>query len=85
MPVTQSGNTVPGGYQFPQLNIRFCQKKKKEIFGLRKVEISDVFRILKSEKVYGLYSTPGIKKNAIPVTDHGGPYGCETSRLPHFL
>jgi hypothetical protein len=22
---------------------------------------------------------------AIPVTDLGGPYGCETSRLPHFL
>jgi hypothetical protein len=22
---------------------------------------------------------------AIPVTGHGGPYGCEKSRLPHFL
>jgi hypothetical protein len=22
---------------------------------------------------------------AIPVTGHGGPYGCETSMLPHFL
>jgi hypothetical protein len=22
---------------------------------------------------------------AIPVTGHGDPYGCETSRLPHFL
>jgi hypothetical protein len=22
---------------------------------------------------------------AIPVTGRGGPYGCETSRLPHFL
>jgi hypothetical protein len=22
---------------------------------------------------------------AIPVTSHGGPYGCETSRLLHFL
>jgi hypothetical protein len=22
---------------------------------------------------------------AIPVTSHGGPQGCETSRLPHFL
>jgi hypothetical protein len=20
----------------------------------------------------------------MPVTGHGGPYGCETSRLPHF-
>jgi hypothetical protein len=26
-----------------------------------------------------------IKKVSIPVTDRGGPYGCETSRLPHFL
>jgi hypothetical protein len=25
------------------------------------------------------------KKKVIPVTDYGGPYGCETSRLPHFL
>jgi hypothetical protein len=22
---------------------------------------------------------------AIPVTGGGGPYGCETSRIPHFL
>jgi hypothetical protein len=25
------------------------------------------------------------KGKAIPVTGHGGPWGCETSRLPHFL
>jgi hypothetical protein len=25
------------------------------------------------------------KGRAIPVTDHEGPWGCETSRLPHFL
>jgi hypothetical protein len=25
------------------------------------------------------------KGNAIPVRSCGGPYGCETSRLPHFL
>jgi hypothetical protein len=25
------------------------------------------------------------KGNGIPVTGHGGPYGCEMSRLPHFL
>jgi hypothetical protein len=24
-------------------------------------------------------------KLAIPVTDRGGPWGCETSRFPHFL
>jgi hypothetical protein len=23
--------------------------------------------------------------NSIPVLGRGGPYGCETSRLPHFL
>jgi hypothetical protein len=22
---------------------------------------------------------------AIPVTGHGGPYSCETSRFPHFI
>jgi hypothetical protein len=25
------------------------------------------------------------KSKAIPVTGRGGPYGCETSRLSHFL
>jgi hypothetical protein len=25
------------------------------------------------------------KRKAIPVTGRGGPQGCETSRLPHFL
>jgi hypothetical protein len=26
-----------------------------------------------------------MKFKAIPLTAHGGPWGCETSRLPHFL
>jgi hypothetical protein len=26
-----------------------------------------------------------ITSKAIPVTGRGGPYGCETSRLPQFL
>jgi hypothetical protein len=26
-----------------------------------------------------------LKGKAIPVTGRGGPYGCETSRLPHFV
>jgi hypothetical protein len=26
-----------------------------------------------------------INGKAIPVTGRGGPLGCETSRLPHFL
>jgi hypothetical protein len=25
------------------------------------------------------------KSKAIPVTGRGGPQGCETSRIPHFL
>jgi hypothetical protein len=25
-----------------------------------------------------------VKHKAIPVTGRGGPYGCETSRFPHF-
>jgi hypothetical protein len=28
---------------------------------------------------------PGGKGKSIPVAGHGGPLGCETSRLPHFL
>jgi hypothetical protein len=26
-----------------------------------------------------------VKTKAIPVTGRGGPWGCETSTLPHFL
>jgi hypothetical protein len=26
-----------------------------------------------------------VKGKAIPVTGRGGPKGCETSRLPHFI
>jgi hypothetical protein len=26
-----------------------------------------------------------MKGKAIPVAGHGGPHGCETSRLPHFI
>jgi hypothetical protein len=26
-----------------------------------------------------------IKGKANPVTSHGGPYGCETLRVPHYL
>jgi hypothetical protein len=32
------------------------------------------------------YSIKGNKKGkAIPVTGRGGPWGCETSSLPHFV
>jgi hypothetical protein len=30
-------------------------------------------------------SVPCVKQKAISVAGRGGPYGCETSRLPHFL
>jgi hypothetical protein len=29
-------------------------------------------------------NTKKVKSKSILVTDHGGPYGCETSRIPHF-
>jgi hypothetical protein len=32
-----------------------------------------------------LYLTYKEKGRAVPVTDRGGPLGCETSRLLHFL
>jgi hypothetical protein len=32
-----------------------------------------------------LYYSEDIKGEAISVTGRGGPYGCETSRLPHFV
>jgi hypothetical protein len=28
---------------------------------------------------------PGDRREAVPITDRAGPWGCETSRLPHFL
>jgi hypothetical protein len=31
------------------------------------------------------YCTDICKGKAIPVTGRGGPYGCDTSRLPHLL
>jgi hypothetical protein len=34
---------------------------------------------------YSYYYYKGKKGKAIPVTVREGPYGCETSRIPHFL
>jgi hypothetical protein len=31
------------------------------------------------------YGGSNVKGKAIPVTGHEGSWGCETSRLPHFL
>jgi hypothetical protein len=33
----------------------------------------------------GVYNSTEVKGKAMPVTERGGPLGCETSRLPHFL
>jgi hypothetical protein len=42
----------------------------------------DMFHVL----LYALFNYGFSKKGkAIPVTGHRGPWGCETSRLPHFL
>jgi hypothetical protein len=40
--------------------------------------------IIRSNK-NNIYQYTVIKSKAIPVTGLGGPYRCETSRLPHFL
>jgi hypothetical protein len=38
------------------------------------------------EALKGVGEINTVKKGkAITVTGHGGPWGCETSRLPHFL
>jgi hypothetical protein len=36
-------------------------------------------------KMHALIALRSNKGKAIPVTGHGGPYGCEMSRLPHLL
>jgi hypothetical protein len=35
--------------------------------------------------IYPTNQRPRERGKAIPVTRRGGPQGCETSRLPHFL
>jgi hypothetical protein len=35
--------------------------------------------------VIGQTLVSGLKRKAILVTGRGGPYGCDKSRLPHFL
>jgi hypothetical protein len=40
---------------------------------------------MKSQKDNNTQSRSIKKGKAIPVTGCGGPYGCETPRLPHFL
>jgi hypothetical protein len=51
---------------------------------------TEVLKLSKArKKVYKLVRTLTLVKvkkgKAIPVTGRGGPKGCETSRLPHFL
>jgi hypothetical protein len=35
--------------------------------------------------VGSIYILNIVKGKDIPVTDHGGPWGCEMLRLPHYL
>jgi hypothetical protein len=44
--------------------------------------IKPLWSVLLSNNEYSIWLGKG---KAIPVTGSGGPYGCETSRLPHFL
>jgi hypothetical protein len=37
------------------------------------------------EKIAYIYNYSGKVSKTNPVTGHGGPQGCETSRIPHFL
>jgi hypothetical protein len=52
---------------------------------------SSWLRITASELAYLIIQTVKqtdkyeVKIKATPVTGRGGPQGCETSRLPHFL
>jgi hypothetical protein len=40
----------------------------------------------RSDTVIRIFATENVKKGkTLPVTGHGGPQSCETSRLPHFL
>jgi hypothetical protein len=67
---------------------------KDEFYGLYRDVIQSVrghnssinFQILgKTENSVVCFSEKGkIKGKAIPVTGSGGPWDCETSRLPHF-
>jgi hypothetical protein len=34
---------------------------------------------------FDMFQSPNYLNKAIPVTGRGGPWGCETSRFPHFL
>jgi hypothetical protein len=47
--------------------------------------IVPVFERTKKVHAFDRAATVIGKGKAIPVTGRGGPYGCETSRLPHFL
>jgi hypothetical protein len=62
---------------------RFCEQGN-EITGSIKKEFLDqpnCYQLL-NKSCKRLFS---LLKKAIPVPGRGGPWGCETSRLPHFL
>jgi hypothetical protein len=44
-----------------------------------------IFKRKPHTRIKGNFTIVKGKGKAIPVTGRGGPYGSETSRLPHFL
>jgi hypothetical protein len=46
------------------------------------VELEEAAGQLLPTRIIG---TVSVRAGPVPVTGRGGPYGCETSRLPHLL
>jgi hypothetical protein len=79
-------------YTSPSIIIRIIKSKKIRWEGpvTRKGQKNDAHRVFvgksQGERIVGRLRRKCEVKNkcrAIPVTGRGGPYGCETSRLPH--
>jgi hypothetical protein len=66
---------------------RFIFRKQLILCNLKEDYLS--FKAQNPEKMQGFSLFAELKKYkksiSIPVTGCGGPYGCEMSRLPHFL
>jgi hypothetical protein len=65
-----------------------CSKVKETLFNHSKhdVQPSNSTNSVPATRKIGCAPITNVKRGkAIPVTGREGPYGCETSRLPHFL
>jgi hypothetical protein len=47
--------------------------------------VNAFFRVVASSRFINITPFYAIKSRAIPITDRGGLYGFETSRIPHVL